>query len=150
GSDKKELSLTKLESSSNAWRVQDDSLKASSLEGSLRLNVDGKTSEAPLVAGSSAISMNSGSHNGRILSLGANAPRLEMTQDASKGMLTFYVVEEKSETFATPVSFSEAPVLEVTTASGPKSFTLTRVEGQPNAWSATDPMLRSADVRGTI
>src|SRR5204862_1537688 len=95
-------------------------------------------------------SMNSGSHNGRILSLGANAPRLEMTQDASKGMLTFYVVEEKSETFATPVSFSEAPVLEVTTASGPKSFTLTRVEGQPNAWSATDPMLRSADVRGTI
>ena len=140
---RKELTLASLEGSARAWRAEDPVLKTALLEGAVRVTMEGKPVEAPLVP--------RGEHGGRLLALGADAPHLEVVHDKKKGTLTIYLVQAKGETFAeAPVTLSASPVLEVADPAGPKSLTLTRVEGQANAWSATDPLLEGKGLRATV
>jgi hypothetical protein len=139
----KELALTAVADAPNTWSVTDPVLKSALLEGVLRVTLDGKPTEAAIVP--------RGDHGGRILRLGPDAPFLEMKHDTEAGSVTLYFVAPKSETYAdSSATLAESPVLDLETASGTKSVTFTRVEGQANAWTATDDAFKARGLKGTV
>ena len=144
----KELTFTMVKGEKNTWRIEDPSLTAASLEnGTLRLNLDGKPVDVRLGRRGKM----RGTHGGHILVLGDDAPSLEMKRDLKTGMVTFYLVQKKGDTFAdSGVTVTELPTVELVTASGPKAVKLTAVDGQTNVWTVTDPAFTEKKLDGTL
>ena len=146
----KELTFVAVKGETNAWRIEDPALTAAILDtGSLRFTIDGKPVDVRL-AGHGKMKIR-GLHGGHVLVLGDDAPALEMKRDLSTGLVSFWLIQKKGDTFADAgVTVTEPPTVEIVTASGPKTVKLTAVDGQTNAWTVTDPVFVDKKIDGTV
>ncbi len=148
------LTVTPVEGPDGVWKASHPALKDGSLGGSrLKIRLKGRPCEAPLLA----------TPHGGTLVLVAGGPRFEMVRNESARTYTFFVLDPLPEGQApegkTPegndgktTQIQNAEVA-VTTDEGPKTYALTRVEGEPKAWrlSGFDPAAdRDATLRISI
>src|SRR5262245_22093310 len=80
---------------------------------------------------------------GRVLVFGDGAARFNVMRDSSSGVATFRLADPS-------VKIASAPVVEVTTDSGPRTLTLVEVSGQTGTWTLTDEIVRSERIDGTM
>ena len=80
-------------------------------------------------------------HGGVILEVGDGAARVEFVHDPRTGTVSVYGLTEPGRT----LNFNDAPKLALATSWGPREISLTRIEGQVNAWKATDTTLLKTD-----
>ena len=146
----KELTFVAVKGQTNAWSIEDPTLTAAVLDsGMLRFTIDGKPAEVRL-SGHGKMKIR-GLHGGHVLVFGDDAPALEMKRDMKTGLVSFWLVQKKGDTFAdSGVVVTEPPMVEVVTASGPKTVKLTAIEGQSNAWTVTDPVFLEKKLDGTV
>ena len=123
--------LTKVEGSNGVWVTKSDSFKTRTTSARIRLLVNGKPCEAPLVYGTS--------RGGQTVAV-EGGPSFEVVRDAKDGTYTFYAVDE---TVGGKVYTVENPTVVV---SG-KTYNLTRVEGEPRAWRLVGLDAAGSDAR---
>jgi hypothetical protein len=112
------VTLTKLVGTNGAWTTTHETFKTTTTTASIRLLVNGKACEAPLVYGSG--------RGGQIVSV-AGGPSFEVVRDADAGHYTFYAVDETVNGKAYTV---ENPTIDL----DGQSYKLTPVEGEARAW----------------
>jgi hypothetical protein len=112
------ISLTKVDGKDDQWMAQNDAFKTATASARIRLLVDNKPCEAPIPNGPR--------HGGRLVMVDGG-PTWEVVRDPKAGTYTFYTVEE---TYDGKTYVVENP----TVVQGGRTYTLTRVEGEPRAW----------------
>ena len=112
------VTLTKVEGQPGVWMTKNDTFKSTTTKASIRLLVNGKPCEAPLVYGSD--------RGGRIVSV-TGGPSFEVVHDPKAGYYTFYAVDETYDGKAYTV---ENP----TVVMNGRTYNLQRVDGEPRAW----------------
>ena len=110
------VTLTKVEGKDGVWMTKHEWFKSTKTTATIRLLVNGKPCEAPLVYG----------RGGRIVTV-AGGPSFEVVHDEKAGYYTFYAVDETIEGKTYTV---ENP----TVVMNGRTYELTRVEGEPRAW----------------
>ena len=83
----------------------------------------------------------SASHGGVVLDVGGGAGRVEFVHDPKTGTVSVYGLTEPGKTLV----FNDAPLLALSTSWGPREIQLTSIDGQVNAWKATDATLLKTD-----
>jgi hypothetical protein len=79
----------------------------------------------------------------RVLVFGDGAARFHVERDPQAGRMTFRAVDPA-------VRFERAPVVVMTTESGPREVPLTAVEGQPGVWMWSGDAVRAERFDGTM
>jgi len=123
--------LTKVEGSNGVWVTKQEAFKTRTTSARIRLLVNGKPCEAPLVYGTS--------RGGQTVAV-EGGPSFEVVRDAKDGTYTFYAVDE---TVGGKVYTVENPTVVV---SG-RTYNLTRVEGEPRAWRLVGLDAAGSDAR---
>jgi hypothetical protein len=112
------VTLTRVSGKDGVWTSTHKTFKTSLTSARIRLLVNGKACEAPLTFGSS--------RGGQLVTV-AGGPTMEVVHDPKAGYYTFYAVDDtingKAYTIENP-----------TVVYGDRTYTLTRVEGEPRAW----------------
>jgi hypothetical protein len=109
--------VTPVEGQPGVWKVTHEALKTETISGRIRVLINGRPCETSL-------------RGGRIITV-EGGPSWEIVQADAPGTWRFYAVEE---TIAGKPYVVENPQVIVTTAEGPRTVTLTPVEGEPRAW----------------
>jgi hypothetical protein len=138
------LRATALADRSEGWTVNDPAILSARGEMRVRVTIEGKTHEAPLVLSNDAAV---GLHGGAIASFGDGAATLEVVRDVENGTLMLYVPGASSES---AVSIKDLPEVSVNTADGTKTLTVEAVSDVPGAWRVTAPELKAKDLSGTL
>lgn len=125
------VTLTKLEGSDGVWVTKHESFKTRTTSARIRLLVNGKPCEAPLVYGVG--------RGGQMVAV-EGGPSFEVVRDTKDGSYTFYAVDEMVGGKAYVV---ENPTVVV---SG-RTYNLTRVEGEPRAWRLVGLDAAGSDAR---
>jgi len=112
------VTLTKVEGQPGVWMTKNDTFKTTTTSASIRLLVNGKPCEAPLVYASA--------RGGRMVTV-TGGPSFEVVHDPKAGYYTFYAVDETYDGKAYTV---ENP----TVVMNGRTYNLERVEGEPRAW----------------
>jgi hypothetical protein len=112
------VTLTKVEGQPGVWMTRNETFKTTTTTASVRLLVNGKPCEAPLVYGST--------HGGQIVPV-TGGPSFEVVHDPKAGYYTFYAVDE---TYDGKTYTVENP----TVVMHGRTYNLERVEGEPRAW----------------
>lgn len=94
----------------------------------------------PLVA-SADESRITATHGGVVLELGGGDARVEFVHDPKTGTVAVYGLSEPGRTLV----WNDAPLLALATSWGPREIRLTSIDGQVNAWKATDTTLLKTD-----
>ena len=79
----------------------------------------------------------------RVLVFGDGAARFHVERDPTAGRMTFRLADPESK-------IESAPVVIMTTESGPKEITLTAVEGQPGVWYWSNDAVKTERFDGTM
>jgi hypothetical protein len=112
------VTLTQVQGKEGVWAATHRTFKTTLTSARIRLLVNGKPCEAPLVFTSS--------RGGQLVTV-AGGPTMEIVRDPKAGHYTFYAVEEtidgKAYTVENPTIVYEG-----------RTYNLTRVEGEPRAW----------------
>jgi hypothetical protein len=117
-----------------AWEIVDRAAVPFLADARVRVAEGGKSLEAPLRL--------EGPNGGSVAVLGEDAARLELSRDVSRGSLTVRLLRSADRV-------TSAPEVSLQTAAG--ATTLVLAPGsEDGTWLASDPALRSADVRGTV
>jgi len=112
------VTLTRVAGKDGVWTSTHKTFKTTLTSARIRLLVNGKACEAPLTFGSS--------RGGQLVTV-AGGPTMEVVHDPKAGHYTFYAVDETINGKAYSI---ENP----TVVYGDRTYTLTRVEGEPRAW----------------
>jgi hypothetical protein len=112
------LILTKVEGKDGVWMARNETFRTSTTSARIRLLVNGKACEAPLVYGSA--------RGGQIVTV-TGGPSFEVVRDPNAGAYTFYATDETID--GKPYTV-ENPVVVI----HDRTYPLTRVEGEPRAW----------------
>jgi hypothetical protein len=118
------ITLTQVNGETVAWRVSNPVFRTAKVEAKIRVLVDGKACEVPFVGGAT-------SRGGQIVTFDGG-PRFEVVPDSRANAWTFYAIDETID--GKPVVFEQPPVVVYDTPAGPRTVTLTRVDGEPRAW----------------
>ena len=81
--------------------------------------------------------------NGRVLVFGDGAARCTVERDATAGRMTFRLADPA-------LKIEGAPVVVMTTDSGPKDVTLTAVEGEPGVWYWSNDAVKTERFDGSM
>jgi hypothetical protein len=145
----RDVTLVSVAGQPNTWRLSHESLRTASVDGTMKIVVDGKTFDAPLaVAGRVEADLPEGEvttkvvarHGGRVLAFPDCGGHVEVLHDAATGTLTVYSLMGED------VEIVEAPSIVVTETAGPRTITLTKVNGETVAWRVSNPVFRTAKV----
>jgi len=112
------VTLTKVDGQNGVWVTKHDTFKTVTTSARIRLLVNGKPCEVPLVYGPG--------RGGQMVTV-TGGPSFEVVRDQKEGYYTFYAVEE---TIGGKVYTVEKP----TVVMNGRTYDLTRVEGEPRAW----------------
>lgn len=113
------ITLTQVSGKNGVWVAKHQAFKTTTTSATIRLLVNGKPCEAPLVYGASK-------RGGQMVTV-ENGPRFEVVRDPKAGYYTFYALDETYNGKAYTV---ENPTVVV----DGRDYPLTRVEGEPRAW----------------
>lgn len=120
----REITLTPVAGQTGVWVWQDETVKAPTFDGTMRVVVGGKTYTSPLTRVWTREWMPR--HGGRVLTFSPCGASVEVVQDSTTGTLTIYSFDD--------VVVTEAPVITVTETTGPRAVTLTKLAGTNGAW----------------
>lgn len=123
--------LTRVEGSNGVWVTKQNAFKTRTTSARIRLLVNGKPCEAPLVYGTS--------RGGQTVVV-EGGPSFEVVRDAKDGAYTFYAVDE---TVGGKVYTVEHPTVVV----DGKTYDLTPVQGEPRAWRLVGLDAAGSDAR---
>jgi hypothetical protein len=144
----REVPLVALEGQPGVWSWSGDAVRADRFDGSMRVVVAGRTYSSPLAAvwtaegGATELVTRQARHGGRILALPMCGASVEVVQDPTTGVLTIYSFED--------VVVTEAPVVTIRESSGPRTLSLTQVEGQTGAWNTTHETFKTRSTTARI
>jgi hypothetical protein len=125
------VTLTPVEGKPGVWVAKHETLRVTTTSARIRLLVNGKPCEAPLVYGSS--------RGGRMVTVNGG-PSFEVVHDAKAGYHTFYAVDE---TYGGKPYTVENPTVVV----GGRTHVLTRVDGDDRAWRLVGLDAAGSDAR---
>jgi hypothetical protein len=142
----KQVTLTAVTGQPNTWRLNHAVLRETSIDGTMRIVVDGRTYDAPLVAAGVAVEPGAdvrvtARHGGRVVFLRECDANVEVVHDPATGLVTVYALSPD-------VKIVEEPVITVTETAGPKTIELTRVDGEVVAWRVTNPVFKTTKIEG--
>jgi hypothetical protein len=138
------VTLEPLSERGEGWRVRDAAVASARGELRVRVTIDGKAHEAPLVLREDG---EVGTHGGAIATFGDGAASLEVVREAD-GSLLLYAPNAGAD--GTAVTLKDAPTLVVETSDGPKTLTAEAVSDVPGAWRVRGTELREKDLRATL
>ena len=115
-----EITMTRVAGKDGVWVTKHELLRTTTTKAHIRLLVNGKPCETPLVYAS-----NRGGHLVRV----TDGPSLEVVRDAQGGTTTFYAVDE---TYNGKPYTVENPTVVI----GGRTYQMTPVAGEPRAWRA--------------
>ena len=125
------VTLTKVDGKPGVWTAKNDGFKTTTMSAKIRLLVNGKPCEAPIVFGSS--------RGGQMVPV-VGGPSFEVVRDPKEGTYTFYALDEtydgKAYTVENPNVFVDG-----------HTYQLTRVEGEPRAWRLVGLDAAGSDAR---
>jgi hypothetical protein len=124
------VTFTKVEGKNGVWMAKNEYFKTTTTSARIRLLVNGKPCEAPLVYGSG--------HGGQMVTVNGG-PSFEVVHDPKLGT-TFYAVDE---TFDGKAYTIENPKF----VYGTRTYDLTPVEGEPRAWRLVGLDTAGSDAR---
>jgi hypothetical protein len=135
----KEVVLTATAADKGSWRVAHELLKADKFDGTVAVIVGERTYTTPLVLEP----MRTARHGGQLLRMTNCGKNVEIVQDLNTGTVTVYCIDE--------IKFSD-PVLVVSEVkdadTGEVKFVA--VNGEPGTWRATNAMLKTPGLDGTL
>jgi hypothetical protein len=125
------ISLAKVDGKDGQWMATNDAFKTATTSARIRLLVHDKPCEAPLPV--------AGKHGGQTFVV-ADGPTFEVVRDPKTSAYTFYAVED---TYDGKTYVVENP----TVLYSGRTYTLTRVEGEPRAWRLVGLDAQGSDSR---
>ncbi len=111
------VTLMRVEGKDGVWSAKHETFRTPTTAARIRLLVNGKPCEAPMLYSS---------RGGRMVAV-TGGPSFEVVRDPEAGAYTFYAVDE---TFNGKAYTVESPTVVVNS----RTYDLTRVEGEPRAW----------------
>jgi hypothetical protein len=139
----RDVTLVAVEGQPNTWRLSHAVLRETSFDGTMHIVVDGKTFDAPLVAtagpapaGATVVAR----FGGRVLALPECDASVEVVHDAATGTITVYSLAGDD------VKITSDPVVLVKETAGPKTITLTKVDGEVVAWRVSNPVFKTTTI----
>ena len=130
------VTLTKMDGDS-AWVATNEVFKTANVTGRIKVTLNGKPCEGPLAIMPAGGAM----HGGEIVVI-ESGPRFEVVRDPAAGFVTFYSLDE--------TAVIENPAVVMTVNGAPKTYTLTRVEGEDRAWRLTGFDTKTSALDGTL
>lgn len=141
----KDVTLVAVQGQPNAWTLSHEALRAATIDGSMKIVVDGRpytttlvTSESvPVVEPAGMTTKVVARHGGHVLSLPTCGAHIEVVRDPATGALTVYSLAGED------VKIIDPPSIIVTETAGPRTISLVKVDGETVAWRVSDPVFKT-------
>jgi hypothetical protein len=145
----RDVALVAVDGQPNTWRLSHEVLRSETIDGTMKIVVDGRPYTTSLVA-AAATDAPAGAvvetkvvakYGGRVISFPDCGGNIEVVQDPATGTLTVYSLMGED------VKIVDAPVITVTEEAGPRTISLVKVDGETVAWRVSNPVFKTTTLQ---
>jgi hypothetical protein len=144
----KDVTLVAVQGQPNTWTLTHEALRAATIDGSMKIVVDGRpytttlvtTGDVPVVEPAGMTTKVVAKHGGHVIAFPECGGHIEVVRDAATGTLTVYSLMGED------VKIVDAPVITVTETAGPKTISLVKVDGETVAWRTSNPIFKTTTI----